>query len=217
MPDGGQLAGYFMLDRDARRRATACRGERSQLGYGIQLGTVRFLDTFLDNPEDAPAEVVEYVADQLGQSPSVLAGYGAERTRWAHKTAIKDACGYTERSDPPQPPPLVRGRRHRLHPGLVQRAHQRAPQLLQQTHPQRGGQRPTADRSAPHPSAGTPPAGHSPHPRGTANSQPSPDVKPCDTKLHSLRRSYSTPYSSLGWRHEADVLIARGPVVPSNR
>ncbi|MEU8437138.1 GNAT family N-acetyltransferase [Streptomyces sp. NPDC029216] len=24
-------------------------------------------------------------------------------------------------------------------------------------------------------------------------------------------------YSSLGWRHEADVLIARGPVVPSNR
>ncbi|MFJ8789396.1 GNAT family N-acetyltransferase [Streptomyces sp. NPDC102462] len=24
-------------------------------------------------------------------------------------------------------------------------------------------------------------------------------------------------YSSLGWRHEADVLIARGPVVPSSR
>jgi hypothetical protein len=24
-------------------------------------------------------------------------------------------------------------------------------------------------------------------------------------------------YSSLGWRHEADVLIARGPAVPSNR
>lgn len=66
VPDDGQLAGYFLLDRDARRRAMACRGARSQLGYAVQLGTVRFLGTFLDNPEDAPAEVVEYVAEQLG-------------------------------------------------------------------------------------------------------------------------------------------------------
>jgi hypothetical protein len=74
----------------------ACRGARSQLGYGVQLGTVRFLGTFLDNPEDAPAEVVEYVADQLGHSPPVLAGYGAERTRWDHQSAIKDAYGYRD-------------------------------------------------------------------------------------------------------------------------
>lgn len=66
VPDDGQLAGYFLLDRDARRRAMACRGARSQLGYAVQLGTVRFLGTFLDNPEDAPAGVVEYVAEQLG-------------------------------------------------------------------------------------------------------------------------------------------------------
>lgn len=26
VPDDGQLAGYFLLDRDARRRAMACRG-----------------------------------------------------------------------------------------------------------------------------------------------------------------------------------------------
>ncbi|MFE5524002.1 DUF4158 domain-containing protein [Streptomyces virginiae] len=55
----------FLLDRDARRRAMA-RGARSQLGYGVQLGTVRFLGTFLDNPEHAPAEVVASVA---GRSP----------------------------------------------------------------------------------------------------------------------------------------------------
>ncbi|WP_189866844.1 DUF4158 domain-containing protein [Streptomyces noursei] len=30
---------------------------------------MRFPGTFLNNPEDAPAEVVEYVADQLGHSP----------------------------------------------------------------------------------------------------------------------------------------------------
>ncbi|MEU2835241.1 DUF4158 domain-containing protein [Streptomyces lavendulae] len=96
VPDDGQLAGYFLLDRDARRRAMACRGARSQLGYGVQLGTVRFLGTFLDNPEDAPPEVVEYVAEQLGHSASVLAGYGSERTRWDHRDAIKDAYGYRD-------------------------------------------------------------------------------------------------------------------------
>ncbi|WP_405749035.1 DUF4158 domain-containing protein [Streptomyces sp. NBC_00012] len=32
VPDDGQLAGYFLLDRDARLQATACRGARSQLG-----------------------------------------------------------------------------------------------------------------------------------------------------------------------------------------
>ncbi|MEU5201162.1 DUF4158 domain-containing protein [Streptomyces scabiei] len=96
VPDDGQLAGYFRLDRDARRRAMACRGARSQLGYAVQLGTVRFLGTFLDNPEHAPAEVVAYVADQLGHPAPVLAGYGAERTRWDHQGAIKDAYGYRD-------------------------------------------------------------------------------------------------------------------------
>jgi hypothetical protein len=96
VPDDGQLVGCFLLDRDARRRGVCCRGARSQLGYAVQLGTVRFLGTFLDNPEDAPAEVVEYVADPLGHPASVLAGYGAERTRWDHQNAIKDAYGYQD-------------------------------------------------------------------------------------------------------------------------
>ncbi|WP_327286778.1 DUF4158 domain-containing protein [Streptomyces sp. NBC_01198] len=88
-PDDGQLAGYFLLDRDARRRAMTCRGARSQLGYGVQLGTVRFLGAFLDDPERAPAVVVDYVAGQFGLDPRALAGYGSERTRWDHQNAIK--------------------------------------------------------------------------------------------------------------------------------
>ncbi|MDX3532095.1 DUF4158 domain-containing protein [Streptomyces sp. ID05-39B] len=89
IPDDGQPAVYFLLDRDARRQVMACRGARSQLGYAVQLGIVRFLGTFLDNPEHAPAEVVAYGAGQLGHSPSVLAGYGAERTRWDHRGASR--------------------------------------------------------------------------------------------------------------------------------
>lgn len=96
VPDDAQLAGYFRLDRDARKRAMACRGARLQLGYAVQLGTVRFLGTFLDNPEHVPPAVVEYVAEQLGLDRAALAGYGAERTRWDHQQAIKDAHRYKD-------------------------------------------------------------------------------------------------------------------------
>jgi hypothetical protein len=53
-PDEGQLGGFFHLDAAARRRAMACRGAGNQLGYGLQLGTARFLGAFLPDPEQAP-------------------------------------------------------------------------------------------------------------------------------------------------------------------
>lgn len=55
---------FFLVDRDldlAGRR----RGEGSQLGFGLQLGTLRFLGTFLDNPVAVPKAVVDFVASQL--------------------------------------------------------------------------------------------------------------------------------------------------------
>lgn len=54
-PDEGQLGGFFHLDAAARRRAMACRGAGNQLGYGLQLGTARFLGAFLPDPEQAPS------------------------------------------------------------------------------------------------------------------------------------------------------------------
>nr|WP_237533060.1 DUF4158 domain-containing protein [Streptomyces sp. SID685] len=95
-PDEGQLAGSFLMDQTARRRAMAAKGARNRLGWALQLGTVRYLRTFLDNPEEVPAIVVDYVAEQLGLQAGDLAGYGAMEHRWDHQEQIRTAYGYTK-------------------------------------------------------------------------------------------------------------------------
>jgi hypothetical protein len=94
-PDEGQLAGSFHLDATARRRAMACNGARNQVGWAVQLGTVRFLGTFLEDPEEVPGVVAEYVADQLGLTSAAFAGYGRREARWDHQEQIRAAYGYT--------------------------------------------------------------------------------------------------------------------------
>lgn len=95
-PDEGQLAGSFLLDQTSRRRAMAARGTRNRIGWAVQLGTIRYLGTFLNNPEEGPAEVVAYVAEQLGLEPSTFAGYGSSEARWDHQEQIRDGYGYTK-------------------------------------------------------------------------------------------------------------------------
>ncbi|MFF4795539.1 DUF4158 domain-containing protein [Streptomyces sp. NPDC001276] len=95
-PDEGQLAGSFLLDQTARRRAMAARGARNRIGWAVQLGTIRYLGTFLNNPEEVPAVVVAYVAEQLGLEPAAFAGYGSSESRWDHQEQIRDGYGYTK-------------------------------------------------------------------------------------------------------------------------
>jgi TnpA family transposase len=95
VPDQTQLGGFFHLDVDARRQAMACNGARNQLGWAVQLGTVRFLGTFLADPTDVPATVVEYVAAQLGLEVEDLKGYGEGESRWDHQAQIRQLYGYT--------------------------------------------------------------------------------------------------------------------------
>ncbi|MFE5012117.1 DUF4158 domain-containing protein [Streptomyces sp. NPDC056696] len=95
-PDKGQLAGSFLLDQTARRRAMAARGARNRIGWAVQLGTIRYLGTFLNNPEEVPAVVVAYVAKQLGLEPAAFAGYGSSEARWDHQEQIRDGYGYTK-------------------------------------------------------------------------------------------------------------------------
>jgi hypothetical protein len=72
----------------------ACNGPRNQLGWAVQVGTVRFLGTFLVDPTDIPAVVVEYVAAQLGLEPDELKGYGEKEARWDHQAQIRQLYDY---------------------------------------------------------------------------------------------------------------------------
>jgi hypothetical protein len=62
VPSPSQLGRYFHLG-DADRAVLGTRhGDHNRLGFARQLGTVRFLGTFLNNPAEVPDVVVAHVA-----------------------------------------------------------------------------------------------------------------------------------------------------------
>lgn len=97
-PDQAQLDRYFHLDTAARGLVDIRRGEHNRLGFAVQLGTVRFLGTFLPDPTDVPWVVASYVAAQLGiADPGVLKQYASrEGTNRLHAGEIQQTYGYRD-------------------------------------------------------------------------------------------------------------------------
>ena len=93
---------FFYLDASDLQRIDDHRGEHNRLGFALQLGTVRFLGTFLSDPLDVPWLVVEYLSAQLGiADPSIIKKY-AERvaTANAHAREIRQLYGYQDFAGP---------------------------------------------------------------------------------------------------------------------
>jgi hypothetical protein len=65
-PTADDLTRYYHLNDDDLTQITSCRGEPNRLGFALQLTTVRYLGTFLDDPVAVPSSVLETLSRQLG-------------------------------------------------------------------------------------------------------------------------------------------------------
>ncbi|MGP5220776.1 MULTISPECIES: Tn3 family transposase [Micrococcaceae] len=92
------LERFFYLDDADRELIAKRRGDHNRLGFAVQVGTVRFLGSFLTDPLDVPWTVVDYLAAQLGISdPSAVKRYTVRvETANTHAREIRTAYGYRE-------------------------------------------------------------------------------------------------------------------------
>ena len=86
---------YFWLSDDDRQAMHTLRGAHNQLGFGLQIGCLRYLGFFPDDLQQIPAVVVDYVAGQLQLSAEVLARYSQRSsTQHGHQRQIQALLGY---------------------------------------------------------------------------------------------------------------------------
>jgi len=96
-PSPAQLERYFHLSDKDRGFIARCRHDHTRLGFAVQLGTVRFLGTFLANIDEVPRGVVAYLARQLGiADTSGLERYAAGEMRRDHIADIRCHYGYRD-------------------------------------------------------------------------------------------------------------------------
>ncbi len=100
-PTPDELSRFFHLNDDDLAQIRSCRGEHNRLGFALQLSTVRYLGTFLDDPVAVPTPAVQTLAHQLGISNcDSLPAYRVGRQRWEHVAQIRDHFGYGEITEP---------------------------------------------------------------------------------------------------------------------
>ncbi|MFG2246377.1 Tn3 family transposase [Spirillospora sp. NPDC048823] len=94
-PSRAELEKLFFLDDADRELIAKRRGEASRLGFALQVTTARFVGRFLPDPLDVPAEVLDYLAAQLGiADASVVKRYTERRqTPFDHQEEIRRAYG----------------------------------------------------------------------------------------------------------------------------
>ncbi|MER6923781.1 Tn3 family transposase, partial [Streptomyces spiralis] len=101
-PTPPELERFFFLDDVDRDLIALRRTKHHQLGFAVQMCTVRYIGRFLpDDPLAVPWPVVEHLAVQLGiEDPSCVKRYTERpKTAYEHAWEIRDAYEYHEYDD----------------------------------------------------------------------------------------------------------------------
>ncbi|WP_297835303.1 DUF4158 domain-containing protein, partial [Thermomonas sp.] len=89
-PSPHDLARYFHLDDADHALIAQKRGKHSRLGFAVQLGTVRYLGTFLEDPLAVPPSVLHTLAKQLRiDGLDGVHDYSTSRQRYQHAAEIR--------------------------------------------------------------------------------------------------------------------------------
>ena len=94
-PSSEQLTRFFYLSAADKQFLAARRLPHTRLGCAVQLGTLRFLGTFLVDPLQVPPVVVQALASQLGLAPEQVAPYRDRlNTGYEHQPLIQAYLQY---------------------------------------------------------------------------------------------------------------------------
>ena len=93
---------FFYLDDADRNLIARRRSDHHRLGFAVQLGTVRAVGRFLEDPLDVPWPAVEFLAGQLeiGNASCVKKYVQRPQTPYEHAWEIRDRYGYRSFDDP---------------------------------------------------------------------------------------------------------------------
>jgi Domain of unknown function (DUF4158) len=92
----GELERFFYLDDADRDLVARRRSDHHRLGFAVQLGTVRAVGRFLEDPLDVPWLAVEFLAEELeiGDASCVKKYVQRPQTPYEHAWEIRDRYGY---------------------------------------------------------------------------------------------------------------------------
>ncbi|EHM3140222.1 Tn3 family transposase [Enterococcus faecalis] len=99
-PSTEQLNQFFYLHEKDLELMDTIRLPATRLGFAIQLGSLRFLGTFISDITTIPQNVLSYVAIQLNIDPGEIIYYSRRQTRYQHIKLIKSHYGYHDFSQP---------------------------------------------------------------------------------------------------------------------
>jgi hypothetical protein len=97
----GELERFFYLDVADRDLVARRRSDHHRLGFAVQLGTVRAVGRFLEDPLDVPWLAVEFLAEELeiGDASCVKKYVQRPQTPYEHAWEIRDRYGYRSFDD----------------------------------------------------------------------------------------------------------------------